>query len=60
MQRSQREARGQRGEHQPRAVAILHVGRVDFGEQDQPQRVDQQMSLSSPHLLASIVAANSA
>jgi hypothetical protein len=36
------------------------VGGVDFGEQDQAQSVEQKMSLSSRHLLANIVATNSA
>ena len=54
------EARGQNGEQLPRPIAVLHVGGMDAHEQNQAQGIDQQMSFSSRHLLASIVAANSA
>ena len=47
-------------EQQTSAVAILEVGRVHADQQNQSQRIDQKMSLSSCHLLASIVATNSA
>lgn len=54
------EAVTQRREQQARPIAILNIGRVDADQQDQSQRIDQKMSLSSHHLLASIVSTNSA
>ncbi len=47
-------------EQQSGAIAILHIGRMHADQEDQSQGVDQRMSLSSRHLLASIVSANSA
>src|SRR4051812_15516032 len=54
------EALPQGGEQQAGAVAVLHVGWMHAHQQDQSQGIDQKMSLSSRHLLASIVATNSA
>lgn len=54
------EALPQGCEQQAGAIAILHVGRMHADQEDQAQGVDQKMSLSSRHLLASIVSANSA
>lgn len=54
------EAFAQRGEQEARAVAVLHVCRMDADQENQSQGVDQKMSLSSRHLLASVVSANSA
>lgn len=50
----------QRGEHQTRTVAVLHVCRMDAHQEDQSQGVDQKMSLSSRHLFSSVVSTNSA
>lgn len=54
------EAVTQGREKQARSIAILNIGRVDADQQDQSQGIDQKMSLSSHHLLASIVSTNSA
>lgn len=54
------EAVTQGREQQTRPIAILNVGRVDADQENQAQRIDQKMSLSSHHLLASIVSTNSA
>ena len=53
------EASAQGGEQQPGAIAVLNVGRMHADQKNQPQGIDQNVSLSSRHLLASIVAANS-
>ncbi len=49
-----------RREQQACPIPILNVGWVDADQQNQSQRIDQKMSLSSHHLLASIVSTNSA
>ena len=49
----------QGGEQQAGAVAVLQVGRMHADQENQSQGIDQKVSLSSCHLLASIVAANS-
>lgn len=54
------EAAVQRREQQASPIAILHVRRVDADQENQSQCIDQKMSLSSHHLLASIVSTNSA
>jgi hypothetical protein len=43
-------------ENQRRAIAILHVGRMDHGIQEEPQRVDKNVPLAALDLLARIVA----
>ena len=53
------EAGAQRGEQQAGSIPILHVGGMDADEQNQSQGIDQKVSLSSCHLLASIVSTNS-
>jgi hypothetical protein len=53
------EASPQGGEQQSGAIAVLHVGRVYADQQNQSQGIDQKVSLSSCHLLASIVSTNS-
>ena len=47
------------GEQQAGSIPILHVGGMDADEQNQSQGIDQKVSLSSCHLLASIVSTNS-
>lgn len=49
----------QGGEQQAGAVAVLDVRRMHADQKNQSQGIDQNMSLSSCHLLASIVATNS-
>src|ERR1700722_12529291 len=46
-------------EHEASAIAILDVGRMDYHSQNQTQRVNQDMALSSHDLFACIVAAPS-
>ena len=53
------EASAQGGEEQAGAIAVLNVGGMHADQQNQSQSIDQQVALSSCHLLASIVAANS-
>ncbi len=43
-------------ENQRRAIAILHVGRMDHGIQEEPQRVDKNVPLAALDLLARIIA----
>jgi hypothetical protein len=43
-------------EDQRRAVAVLHVGRMRHGVQQEPERVDQNMPLATLDLLARVVA----
>ena len=43
-------------EDEPRAVAILHVGRMDDDVQQQAERVDEDMPLAARDLLARIIA----
>ena len=47
-------------QEQASSIAVLHVGWMHADQEDQSQGVDQKMSLSSRHLLASIVSTNSA
>jgi hypothetical protein len=54
------EASAQRRKQQASPIAILHVRRVDADQENQSRRIDQKMSLSSHHLLASIISTNSA
>jgi len=44
-------------EHELRAVAILNVAAVNDDGEDQPERVDDQMALSTLYFLARIVTA---
>ena len=43
-------------EHQPRAIAILHVGGMDDDVQQEAERVDEDMPLAARDLLARIEA----
>ena len=43
-------------EDQPRAIAILHIGRVNDDVQQEPERVDEDMPLAARDLLARIKA----
>jgi len=43
-------------EHQPRAVAILHIGGMDHDVQEKAERVDENMPLAARNLLARIEA----
>ena len=42
--------------HQNGAVAVLHVGRVDHGGEDQAKGIDQEMALLAFDLLTRIIA----
>jgi len=53
------EALSQRLQQQMGAITVLDAGGVNADQKDQSQRVDQDVSLSSKYLLASIIAANS-
>jgi len=46
-------------EHQASAIAILNIARMNHHGQNQTQRINQEMPLSSHDLLACIVAAHS-
>lgn len=50
------EAARARVENEPRAVAILHVGRMDDDIQQEAERVDENMPLAARDLLARIKA----
>ena len=43
-------------EDEPRAVAILHIGRMDDDVQQEAERVDEDVPLAARDLLARIVA----
>ncbi len=43
-------------EHEPGAVAILHVGRVDHDIQQEAERVDEDVALATLDLLARVIA----
>jgi hypothetical protein len=43
-------------ENEPRAIAILHIGRVDDDVQQEAERVDENMALAARNLLARIEA----
>lgn len=43
-------------EDEPRAIAILHVGRMDDDVQQEAERVDEDVPLAARDLLARIVA----
>ena len=43
-------------QHQTRAVAILHVGRMDHDVQQEAERIDEDMPLAARDLLARIEA----
>jgi hypothetical protein len=47
---------GQPLERQPSAIAVLNVGGVDDNRQDQPQRVDDDVTLAPDYLFARVVA----
>jgi hypothetical protein len=46
--------------HEPRAVAILHVGRMDDDVQQEAERIDEDVPLAARDLLARIKAGSSA
>jgi len=43
-------------EDEPRAIAILHIGRMDDDAQQEAERVDEDVPLAARDLLARIVA----
>jgi hypothetical protein len=43
------------GQHELTAVAVLHVGRVHHHGDQQPERIDQEVSLATIDLFARIV-----
>jgi len=42
--------------HEPRPVAILHIGRVDDDAQEEAERVDEDVALAAGDFLARIIA----
>jgi hypothetical protein len=52
----ERPAPEQRGEQQNAAVAVLNIGGMHDGMQDQAERVDQDMALLAVDLLARVIA----
>ena len=51
-------AREHGAESQKRALIVMNPGAVDYGNQNQPQRVHDYMALDAAHLLAAVKAAN--
>ena len=45
-----------RVEHEPRAIAILNVGRMDDDVQQEAERIDEDVPLAAGDLLARIIA----
>jgi hypothetical protein len=50
------EASARLAQERLRAVAILHVGRMDVDGEQQAERVGQDVALAADHLLAGVVA----
>jgi len=47
----------QLGQHQPSSIPILHVSRVHYDSQDQPEGVNENMSFTARNLLTCVISA---